>query len=92
VGLTFANKICRKAKTKARLLDTDRAFRRTRCMFSRAALVSDKKKHLAVTLPCMCTVAPTYAKRQPNTVTAFVALLPSKSSAGIASSRPRRGI
>jgi UDP-2,3-diacylglucosamine pyrophosphatase LpxH len=35
-------------------------------MFSRAALVSEKKKHLAVTLPCMCTVAPTYAKGQPN--------------------------
>lgn len=35
-------------------------------MFSRAALVSEKKKHLAVTLPCMCTVSPTYAKGQPN--------------------------
>lgn len=35
-------------------------------MFSRTALVSEKKKHLATTLPCMCTVAPKYAKGQPN--------------------------
>lgn len=34
--------------------------------FSRAALISEKKKHLAVTLPCMCTVAPRYSKGQPN--------------------------
>lgn len=35
-------------------------------MFSRAALVSEKRKHLSATLPCMCTVAPIYAKGQPN--------------------------
>jgi hypothetical protein len=34
-------------------------------MFSRAALVSEKKKHLAATLPCMCTVAPKYARVSP---------------------------
>jgi hypothetical protein len=35
-------------------------------MFSRAALISEKKKHLAVTLPCLSNVAPKYAKGQPN--------------------------
>jgi hypothetical protein len=34
--------------------------------FSRAALISEKKKHLAVTLPCLCTVAPAYSKGTPN--------------------------
>lgn len=35
-------------------------------MFSRAALVTETKKHLAATLPCLCTIAPKYAKGQPN--------------------------
>jgi predicted phosphodiesterase len=34
--------------------------------FSKAALVTEKKKQLGTTLPCLCTVAPAYAKNQPN--------------------------
>lgn len=34
--------------------------------FSKAALVTEKKKQLGATLPCLCTVAPAYAKNAPN--------------------------
>jgi hypothetical protein len=34
--------------------------------FSKAALVTERKKQLGTTLPCLCTVAPAYAKNQPN--------------------------
>jgi hypothetical protein len=39
---------------------------------SKSALVTVKKKQLGTTLPCLCTVAPSYAKNQPNAfVTGF---------------------
>lgn len=42
---------------------------------TKASLVDQKKKHIGVTLPCMCTVAPSYAKGQPNAFTVGFGLL-----------------
>jgi len=35
-------------------------------MFTTTSLTSEKRKHAGYTLPCLCTVAPSYAKGQPN--------------------------
>lgn len=35
-------------------------------VYTKTALVTERKKQIGVTLPCLCTVAPGYAKGQPN--------------------------
>ena len=44
-------------------------------MFTTTSIVTKKKKHAGYTLPCLCTVAPKYAKGQPNAFSVGFGLL-----------------